>query len=215
MIEAGARTLRQQLLWPLVFWRIKFNGKTKWMVGFPVVVGAAAGLAFAFVPGANLTGERGLLDLSAGLLQMLVGFYVAGIGIVMALPEGKLDERIAKGANPPRLRDDEMTWRQFANALTAYLVFISLVVYCLALTTMTFSPGFDWISSEARAWSKIILGGVYTGLFSHVLSITMFTLFWIAAKIPEAKNKVVRPWAEADEGETPSAPTPAPPSPES
>lgn len=196
------RSLLQQYLWPLGFWKVKFAGKKRWMVLFPLIVACAAGLTFAYLPKANLAHDRGLLDISADLLSMLVGFFVAALGVVMAFPKGRIDARIPANANPPMIGNQALTWREFANRMTAYLVFVSLLTYAVATAVMVVHPGIDWDKHcpDFRFWMRVLGGAMYTALFAHVLSVTLFSLFWIAGKMAEAQwepNVAVKPGAPA------------------
>lgn len=188
------RSLWEQFLWPLGFWRVRFVGKKRALLLPPMAVFALAAMIFARLPNANLAHDRGLLDISADLLSMLVGFFVAALGVVMAMPKGPLDVTIASNANPPIFRGKAMTWREFANIMTAYLVFVSLLTYVVATMVMVVHPGVDWASyATARWWVRVIGGGVYAGLFAHVLSVTLFSLFWIAGKLVEAQRQQEKP----------------------
>lgn len=198
------RTLREQFLWPLGFLRVQFNGRRRWLYGVPGLFGALSGVVFWYLPGANIAHDVGLLTITSGLLQMLVGFYVAALTVVIALPVGRLDDKIAPEDNPPRYNDVELTWRGFASRITAYLVFISLLTYIIATAMVTIRPAMTW---EARhvgnyiiagdvihSLTRVLAGAGYVALFMHVISVTLLSLFWVAAKIPEAQAESKNPW---------------------
>lgn len=193
------RSLRQQYFWPLGFWRIKFTGKRRWMLGLPLLIGLGAGATLNCLPRANLAHDRGLLEISSGLLSMLVGFFVAALGVVIALPPGqRLDTKVDEDANPPKIGNEILTWRQFANRMTAYLVFISLLTYVIATVALVVHPGIDWslYSELFRHCTRVVTGGLYAGLFAHVLSVTLFSLFWIAGAMTDsqtASSGVIKP----------------------
>ena len=200
-VTRTGRGLRGQFLWPLEFWKISFDGKRRYMMAWPIGIALITAVGLYLLPSANLAHERGLLDVSAGLLTMLIGFFVAALGVVVALPQGRLDSVIRDDANPPKLDGKALTWRQFANRMAAYLVFICLVTYLAATAALVVHPGLTWPNiplprtdividgKTIRVLARIILGSIYAGMFSHVISVTMFSLYWVAGKVPETQNE--------------------------
>jgi hypothetical protein len=177
------RTHLQQLLSLLDFWRVSYPGKALYVWWIPLGVGGAAALAFFYAPQANIAHDRGLLDVSSGLLSMLVGFFVAALGLALTLTSESLDKE-AK-ANGPKFGDRTLTWRAFARTVTAYLVLVSLCTYLIAVGALMFHPTVELMNNSTRAVVRILVGGVYVAMFTHVISVTTFALFLISNKLPE------------------------------
>ena len=182
------RTHLQQLLSPLRFWDVDYAGRTLYTRIVPAGVAVLAGALFAYFPKANVAHPRGLLDVSSGMLSMLVGFFVAALGLTLTIKSEKMDA--VASANPPTLNEKPITWREFARAVTAYLVLMALCTYLVALATMVMHPAAARLDATTRMALRVGGGGIYAGLFTHVLMVTVMALFLMSDKLPElAKSK--------------------------
>lgn len=196
----SGRTHLQQLLSPLRFWSVGYPGRTLYTRVVPMVVAVVSGALFKSFPMANVAHPRGLLDISSGMLSMLVGFFVAALGLTLTIKSGKLD-RVAKG-NPPTLGGKPITWREFARSVTAYLVLTALGTYLLALATLTMHPACTRLEATSRMALRVAGGAAYAGLFAHILMVTVMALFLMSDKLPEL--------AKPEKTKTPAPPQPSP-----
>lgn len=168
------RTWMEQLLAPLVFLRINFGGRVAVAYLIPLVLAVGCGLLFWCYPEANVTDDRGLFDVSASLLSMLVGFFAAGLGVALTVNSTSLDS--TPNHNPPRLDGEGISWRRFLTYSMAHLVLVSLAAYVLALVVLVSRPSsVRWVAA---------LGGIYTGMLAHILGVTLLALFLLSDIVP-------------------------------
>lgn len=184
----------RQLVSPFVrYWRIKFPGKLRWSVCVPAILGLVASILIYNVDKFNVADDRGLIHATLPLLSLLVGFYVAALGVSLTIGAGHLD-MIPKD-RPPVERGEPITWRDFTASLFAHLVAASLTAHILGVLVLVGAPLREdfgaLLLSENPALAvrlcRTLAGGSYIFLLAHLLAATMFGLFLMADRLPKLR----------------------------
>lgn len=144
------RAILKKLLKPLIYLKIKHEQKRFIDFYVPSLIGAIALLLIDISPvPINIIGQGSLVAHVNGLLQMLIGFFVASLAAVATFQRDGMDEVMQGEA--PLLNDEEVTRRQYICYMFGYLAFVSLGVY--------FVTGI--VDLSLGAWA-IIFGTWYT-----------------------------------------------------
>lgn len=141
-------------------------------------------------------GERGLLAGVGGLLQALVGFYVAALAAAATFPSAQL-VATAQGLT---LDGAPVVRRNFICLLFGYLALLSIFVYVSGLLATIPIALVSMLPYEAaRTGIAWVLKAVFLFACSQLLTITLLGLYYLAVRIHQA--------------ETPAAPNYSTPSP--
>jgi hypothetical protein len=125
-----------QLIKPLAYIRIKHPTKVYFDWWLPLGFAVLGWLFFYCVVGSpSLFGPEGLITGVNGLLQVLVGFYIAALAAIATFQKPGMDDKMA--GDPVTLEEDyrghtllvELTRRRFLCYLFGYLSLISLTLY--------------------------------------------------------------------------------------
>ncbi|MBF4328530.1 hypothetical protein EAY16_24965, partial [Vibrio anguillarum] len=108
--------------------RIKHKQKLYIDLILPVIIGVVLTAIVFFSPvQIKLLGQGSLVGLVNGLLQILIGFFVASLAAVATFQREGLDEVMVGKA--PTLRGEKITRRQFVCYMFGYLALVSIVLY--------------------------------------------------------------------------------------
>lgn len=198
------RGLLAQLGTPFTnYWHLRYTGKRRLGFGLPCV-GATllAGLAYSYP--LNLTGDRGLVDATLPLLSLLVGFYVAALGLAVTANNPFLDK---VPTNPPRRNDDELTMRAFLVDMFSFLVATSILTHVLGVVALvtgvaaerliTFVAGISELQGPiVHATARALYAGTYSFLLLKLLVVTMASLFFVAHRLQEMDDNELVPLEE-------------------
>ncbi|EJB8455014.1 hypothetical protein MW332_004868 [Vibrio parahaemolyticus] len=126
-------------------------------------------------------GQNGLVQLVNGLLQILIGFFVASLAAVATFQRAGMDE-VMRG-KPPTLGDKFVTRRQYLCYMFGYLAFMSIAVYfssgVLALTMDIWKKLFGYHFEQIRQIGIFI----YFVLVSNIIFTTLLALHFLTDRI--------------------------------
>lgn len=184
---AEPRSHIAQLLAPLAdYGRVRFKGKAVSHFWAPLVCGVVSFGAWLSFPTLVLVGEKGLLDITSQLVAMLVGFYVAALGVMLGLQDPFLDE---VSESSPSLDGKKLTWRDFLVLLFGYLLALALLSYAGIVIGMVAGTHVRaLLPAPIVSCVKASCAAVYTFALSRLFLVTMFGAFLGGQRIQEARN---------------------------
>lgn len=181
----------RQLLKPLSYLRINHPTKVYFDLWLPLVF---AGLTWSFfyfvIKDPVIFGPSGLIVGVNGLLQVLVGFYIAALAAIATFQKQGMDEKMA--GDPVTLEEGyrgdtllvELTRRRFLCYLFGYLAWVSLALYFSGLLGQVSRGALaEVISGDMGRYIKF--GGVFMYLFvlANLLITTMLGLYYMSHRI--------------------------------
>lgn len=139
----------------------------------------------------TLLGEKGIVPLINGILQILVGFYIAALAAISTASLPRLDQKMA-GNSPIFLgkKKKEITRRLFLTHLFGYLAFSSLLLYLAGgIAQISLANITHFISSYEMTWIKSFAKFAYLFMALNIFFVTMLGLFFL---IEDNINKPTR-----------------------
>lgn len=179
-------TFHGQHLAPLKFFRVTYSGKRAYSFIFPTVFASMVCVVLYFFPNANVAQPGGLLDHSSGLFRMLVGFYVAALGVTVQVSSEGLD-KVATD-NPPEFNGVGISWREFGIITLSYLVAMAIVTYLFATAILVIQPVTATMDEVLVSRLRLGVSFFYVFIFMHTLAVTVFALFLMSHNLHELKS---------------------------
>ncbi|MEB7708418.1 hypothetical protein [Citrobacter braakii] len=183
-----------KLFSPLSYLRIKHEEK-KWY-DFIVPFAVSVFLTIAYHFHANkipLIETNGLLLQVNGLLQVLIGFYIAALAAVSTFSSATIDEVMA--GDPPTLLEEFrgkkmtvlLTRRRFVCYLFGYLALVSFMLFCLGMVSILVGKPFHlWLltfwSPDVIIWLKTFFVGGYLFILMNIITTTLLGLYFLAVR---------------------------------
>ncbi|HAU4875867.1 TPA: hypothetical protein F3L11_12875 [Aeromonas hydrophila] len=148
-----------------------------------------------------LMGPSGLIVQINGLLQVLIGFYIASLAAVATFQGQGMDEFM--DGTPPTLKEEikgakkitKLSRRRFLSYLFGYLALMSLAVFFAGVVVNLVSPslsqwfaGFDWGN-----YYKLGLLFVYLFFICNVFITTLLGLYYLTVRIHQQKGEIRPP----------------------
>lgn len=137
----------QHLLTPLSYLRLRSADLSFFQWVLPIII-ASIGIAgfYALPLQPPLLSDKGLINTVNGLLNTLVGFYIAALAAIAAFPNKVLDETM-KGSTPVltiyrqgRVTEEKLTRRRFLVILFGYCAFLSIMLFALGVVSAMIAP---------------------------------------------------------------------------
>ncbi|MFT3755291.1 MAG: hypothetical protein QM769_04995 [Pseudoxanthomonas sp.] len=185
------------LLSPVNYLRISQKHKRAFDWGIPLAIsGLLFGAAWFLPHTVVFLGEKGLISKIAELLQVLVGFYIAGLAAVSTYKHPALDQPVA-GAAATLVRSKGATAsilnrRQLISFLFSYLAFLSLSLYFTGLIAEVFSPLVGQIGRyEIRYLLANVLRFAYVFGCAQMIIVTLLGMFYLGDRIHRADPVLV------------------------
>ncbi|WP_340699972.1 hypothetical protein [Vibrio harveyi] len=189
----------QKLSKPLSYLKIKHEQKFIIDIAIPVVLAIICHQILSLDSVKfNIIGDKGLVSHINGLLQMLVGFFVASLAAVATFQRQGMDETMQ--GTPPKLNGKSLTRREFLCFMFGYLAFISIVTYLIsgvaglalpAIKSMLSSSGYDFFQSIGLL--------VYLVVIFNILTTTLLALHFLTDRMVRSEEEP--PEVEVDEAE--------------
>ncbi|EHZ8148970.1 hypothetical protein K6R34_002843 [Salmonella enterica] len=187
-----------KLFSPLSYLRIKHEEKGWYDYKIPFIVAAVVTFGYFFsADKISLVGTNGLLLQVNGLLQVLIGFYIAALAAVSTFSNATIDEVMA--GEPPTLVETfrgekfevELTRRRFVCYLFGYLALVSFVLFCVGLISILIGkPVGLWLTSflspNVVLWLKTIFVGVYSVLLVNIVTTTLLGLYFLSVRFHQS-----------------------------
>ncbi len=138
----------------------------------------------------KIFGDKGLLDLIVGLLQILTGFYIASLAAVATFNKSDMDSKM-KG-EPAKLSvlvrgvpvTEELTRRRFLCLMFGYLSFVSIFLYFAGGVANLFSSHIaGLLPLKLHSWAKWLFVWIYLTITANLIVTTLLGLFYMSDRI--------------------------------
>lgn len=187
-----------KLFSPLSYLLIKHEEKSWYDFRIPFAVSLI--ITIAYYHHANkiaLIATNGLLLQVNGLLQVLIGFYIAALAAVATFASPSIDEVMA--GDPPTLVEKfrgqkitvQLTRRRFVCYLFGYLALVSFMLFCLGMVSILVGKPFHlWLltfwTSDVIIWFKTIFVGGYLFVLMNIITTTLLGLYFLAVRFHQS-----------------------------
>ncbi|MBW7765907.1 MULTISPECIES: hypothetical protein [Enterobacter cloacae complex] len=187
-----------KLFSPLSYLRIKHEEKDWYDYKVPVIASVIVTIVYHFHANKiSLIETNGLLLQVNGLLQVLIGFYIAALAAVSTFSSSSIDEVMA--GVPPTLVEKfrgqkltvELTRRRFVCYLFGYLALVSFMLFCIGMISILMGKPFHiWLltfwSADAILWLKTVFVGVYLFILINIITTTLLGLYFLAVRFHQS-----------------------------
>ena len=178
----------RHLLTPLTFLRLQspelrpYQSKIPPALTFP----GLAGFYLLPIKPALFT-EKGLVNTINGLLNTLIGFYIAALAAVATFNNVPLDN-VMKG-RPPTLityrqgekNEEQLTRRRFLVILFGYCAFVSIMLFALGVISLLVAPSMAkaaWLPALRLVWLT-----AYFALAASLFVVTLLGLHYLIERM--------------------------------
>lgn len=175
------------LLKPLRYIRVvgPSKGLYDWVV--PAIL-AVPGVAFLDLTNAAIaSGADSYLAHTRSLLSVLIGLYLGGLGVFVALTRGDLD-RAAEGVTF-KYRNAVLTRRETVSYAFAYLAVTALVLFMFSMFVGLGAPAFRGLCDDQRRVLRLVVTSIVTFGLAQMFVITLFSLFYMVSYFEVPKPK--------------------------
>jgi len=183
-----------KLFSPLNYLRIKHEEKRRYDFQLPLIVAAIVTLLYHYHSDQiSLVSTNGLLLQVNGLLQVLIGFYIAALAAVSTFNSPSIDQVMA--GDPPTLVEKfrgqklkvVLTRRRFVCYLFGYLALVSFMLFCIGMISILIGKSFQiwvvsFVTSGVILWLKTIFVGVYSFILMNIIITTLLGLYFLAVR---------------------------------
>lgn len=183
-----------KLFSPLSYLRIEHDEKRWYDYRIPLIGALVVMLAYYFchnqIP---MIGSSGLIVQVNGLLQVLIGFYIAALAAVSTFSNSTIDKTMA--GDPPTLIEEfrgtklrvELTRRRFVCYLFGYLALTSFVLFSLGLVSILIGKTMSiWIASVVSLNTLLVLKTMFLGIYSviliNIITTTLLGLYFLSVR---------------------------------
>lgn len=175
-----------KLFKPLGYWKIK-HGEKRWFdLILPAVLAALATYGLSCLPKPiALIGDKSLVSLVNGLLQILSGFYIASMAAVATFQKEGMDEKL--DGKTTTLNGKAVSRRQFLTYLFGYLAYMSILMYFaggfaqLAKASLT-----TWVASSHLILKSSIIFAYFFIIF-NILCTTVLGMHFMIDRIHRSR----------------------------
>ncbi len=187
-----------KLFSPLGYLRIKHEEK-KWYDFIIPLIGSVI-VTFVYYFSSNkipLIGNGGLLSQVNGLLQVLIGFYIAALAAVSTFSNATIDEVMS--GDPPTLIEKfrgrklkvTLTRRRFVCYLFGYLALTSFVLFCIGLISLLIGKTLSiWLLATTSIKVLIVLKTVFFFFYSlillNIITTTLLGLYFLSVRFHQS-----------------------------
>ena len=183
----------RRLMSPLSWLRVQGPGMRRYQFGLPLILAILLSCAIILPsPRISVLGPVGLVATVNGLLQALIGFYIAALAAVSTFSLPGLEQAII--GSPIVLNRRQLTRRQL---LSLIFGFLSLVALCLHLAGSAALLGQTAIRSALDPRWLLLCRGGFTFLYvlglSQLFVTTLLGLDYLAIRLQLEPEVLVRP----------------------
>ncbi|WP_145586660.1 hypothetical protein [Yersinia kristensenii] len=189
-----------KLLAPLNYLRIKHTEKRRYDFLYPLIGAVVVTLCYWLMSHPfSIFGKAGLVTQVNGLLQVLIGFYIAALAAIATFSNPTIDQLMA--GDPPtikerfrgRLVEVELIRRRFLCYLFGYLALVSFIVFSFGVSVSLISENLlNFIQNSGLSnfmiLFKISFVFVYTFVLFNVVTTTLLGLYYLAIRIHQGDH---------------------------
>lgn len=178
----------KHLFTPLSFLKLKSPDIVWYQWWYPLLLCVIGQLIFWSLPiQPNIFGANGIVDSVVGVLNMLIGFYIAALAAVASFQSETLNKSM-KGRAPTikvnrkgQETDEVLTRRRFLCILFGYCAFVSIFLYCVSVVSGIILPSLNEAAFfvNFRGFIKFIWLTVYFYFVASLFATTLLGLHYL------------------------------------
>jgi hypothetical protein len=139
----------------------------------------------------QIFGNAGIVNSINGLLNALIGFYLAALAAIASFPNNTLDQ-LMKGRTPEiyirrggSKNLEKLTRRRFLCILFGYCTFVSILIYFIGVTSSLLLPSLSSITFfiSWKTFFKFSWLSIYFFLVSSLLITTLLGLHYLVDRM--------------------------------
>ena len=187
-----------KLLSPINYLRIRHEEKKWYDYIIPLIGGIiVTAVYYFFYNKIPLINQSGLIVQVNGLLQVLIGFYIAALAAVATFTNPKIDNLMA--GDPPTLIEEfrgeplevKLTRRRFVSFLFGYLALASLMLFCVGLVSILVGKSVStWVmistSLSILVYIKTFFVFLYSFLLINIVTTTLLGLYYLSVRFHQS-----------------------------
>lgn len=187
------------LLRPLDYLKVRHSSKVRYDFWLPISVAIIFTVVLILLPvQVPILGSNGLISIFTGLLQILIGFYIASLAAVATFDREIMDSAMA--GKPPTLKRkidnedevEELTRRRFLSLMFGYLSLLSFFLYFLGTFINLVAPSLLTLV-PIKILPYLKWGVVFAFLFlaSNLFITTLLGLYYMSDRIHRGDPKLI------------------------
>ncbi|MGV3170508.1 hypothetical protein ACEE45_09280 [Proteus vulgaris] len=184
-----------KLLQPLKYLTIKHEEKRWYDIWYPLAASLIVVLVYWFIDKPfSILGKNGLIPQINGLLQILIGFYIASLAAIATFSNKNIDSVMA--GTPPTVKEKvngkyraiPLIRRRFLCYLFGYLALAGFILFGVGLIMILFSPQLEHsvsmihYDSALKIFKTLFVWG-YTFALANIVSTTLLGLYYLTVRI--------------------------------
>lgn len=175
---------RLKLLTPLTFLRLQSADLRAYQWTIPGILALVALIGFLVLPvRPPVLTDKGLINTVNGLLNTLIGFYIAALAAIATFKNDTLDQTM-KG-RPPVLKvtrggevnEEPFTRRRFLVVLFGYCAFLAILLFGLGVVSLMVAPSFATVKFVAVL--RVVWLALYFAMCASLLVSTLLGLHYL------------------------------------
>lgn len=185
----------RQILAPFRYYQFFNRGKMSIDVIWPAMFSIMTCALFACVPGGvALLGDHGFVTSINGLLQLLTGFFVAGLAAVFGVRGPSLEQEpigftFLGSLKRDRLAGVAITRRMFVCSLFAYLAFVSFAIYLAGLFATVCLPLIRLLTIPIGI--HYVISFLYVFFIWNIFFVTSYGFYYMVDRAHRAEPEIV------------------------
>jgi len=189
-----------KLLAPLSYLRIKHDEKKLYDYWFPLFCAAVISVVYLCMDEPfSLLGKGGLVPQVNGLLQVLIGFYIAALAAIATFANPSIDEKMAgkapviKELYRGKVIEVPLIRRRFLCYLFGYLSLVSFIVFGFGLVASLFTKSITSVMElvpypKALLVTKTVFLFSYSFILFNMICTTLLGLYYLAVRIHQPND---------------------------
>lgn len=186
----------RHLVVPIDYLRIRHP--QKWVYDFLIPLVATIilwGLLWSLPLPIDFVGNGGLIDIFTGLLQILIGFYIAAAAAIATFDRQAMDQPMEGIAPELKIRvrgqtvTERLTRRRFLSFLFGYLSLLSFILYLLGAFVDLLEPNIVALVPhgiiQLVRWTSLF---IYLFFACNLVVTTLLGLYYMTERIHRAGN---------------------------
>lgn len=189
-----------KLLAPLSYLRIKHDEKLRYDLWYPLFGSILITVVYLLMDKPfSILGKNGLVPQVNGLLQVLIGFYIAALAAISTFSNPTIDETMA--GKPPVILEKyrgksieiPLIRRRFLCYLFGYLALISFIVFGFGVLASLFTNSIVSVVSMihfvyATKIFKVLFLFLYSLVLLNMVTTTLLGLYYLSVRIHQPND---------------------------
>jgi hypothetical protein len=173
----------RRLVAPLQYLIIRHGIKGRFDWAWPGVLTAITMLVFWYLPEkAEVLGDKGFLKGIRDFIALLAAFFVVALAAVSTFSNDTLDQPME--GTTPRLRDRDLSRRQYVCFLFGYLSVLSFGLFIICIGAEILAPSLRKSFNPTLLWYiRAVLGTMFTFGFWNMVITTLLGIYFLVERV--------------------------------